>query len=303
MNPSSSSALKVLFSYELFFVLLACLLAGGALLLRAMDMEVLRAMELLPVKVFFIAIAVNRVGGVIHDGIFNRDRLLLSVGVIMVIAGAGVNSTMWYRGTAGLGSGEPLEGFEQVSHGIFAGQYGGGDIIINSISGDVLMRPEDSEVEIFGKGGARYFLHSGDSQWLGYIYRVRVESVEAAPLFQVRSPGGAEVFSSFVKLRLHPVGERDYFMVNPLPHRFYLSLTGKVDKPLRLVVTRGRLVLIDQGVALGEVVSVDDIEVRIPSVAGWASLTVEKQPGLIAMLAGFLMVLAGSAIVLWRRHG
>ncbi|MCK4911460.1 MAG: hypothetical protein KAR83_07445, partial [Thermodesulfovibrionales bacterium] len=233
----------------------------------------------------------------------NRPRLLLSVGVIMVIAGAGVNSAMWYRGTVGLGSGEPLEGFEQVSHGIFAGEHAGGGIIINSISGDVLMNPEDSEVEIFGEGGARYSLHSGDSQWQRYIYRVRVESVEAAPLFQVRSPQGAEVFSSFVKLRLHPVGERDYFMVTPLPHRFYLSLTADEDKPLRLVVTRGRLVLIDQGVALGEVISLDDIKVRIPSVTGWVRLTVEKQPGRIAMLAGLFMVAAGTAIVLWRRYG
>ncbi len=303
MNPSSSRVLKYIFSYELFLVLLACLLAGGALLLRAMDMEALRAMELLPVRVFFIAIAVNRVGGVIHDGIFNRDRLLLSVGIIMVLAGAGVNATMWYRGTVGLGSGEPLEGFEQVSHGIFAGEHAGVDMIVNSISGDVLLNTEESEVEILVEGGRRAVLRSGASKWLSYLDRVKVESVEAAPLFQIRTRQGSNVFSSFVKLGLHPIGTRDYFMVTSFPHRFYVSLTGSEDKPLRLVVTRGKLIIFDDAIALQEPVSVDDVAVRIPEVAGWASITVERYPGRIAMLAGSFMVLAGIGFILWRRYG
>lgn len=303
MIPSSSRTLKYIFSYELFLVMLACLLVGAALLLRAVGMEALRAMELLPVRVFFIAIAVNRAGGLVLDLLYNRGRLLLSAGIIVVLAGMCVNATMWYRGTAGLGAGEQMKGFEQVSRGIFAGELTGSDMIVNSISGDVLFNAEESEVEILVEGGRRAVLRPGASKWLSRLDRVKVESVEAAPLFQVRTRQGSNILSSFVKLDLHPIGTRDYFMVTPLPHRFYLSLTGSGDKPLRLVITRGRLIIFEDAIDLKETVSVDDISVSIPSLTGWASITVERYPGLAAMLAGTVMVVAGIGFILWRRYG
>lgn len=132
---------------------------------------------------------------------------------------------------------------------------------------------------------------------------VLVESAHVAPLFTVARSDGAVEGQGLLKLA---PGERDYFQVAVLPHRFYLTRDvpspGAAAGRLHLRVQRGKLKLVDRDVTLGEAVQFEGLSLTLVEGSRWARLSVRRDPPL-AWLVAAPAVAAVAAWTLRRRRG
>lgn len=133
-----------------------------------------------------------------------------------------------------------------------------------------------------------------------------VEDAFMAPSFDVRRASGAEEDSGYLKLA---PGKREYFEAAVLPHRFYLQLPPprgvEVALPPRvpLLVQRGKLRVLEREVALGEVVELEGLTLKLDVGAPWARIRVRRgAPAWPAVLAAGLAVAMVLSAVAERRR-
>lgn len=295
-------AIVFLISYEFFA---AAALAGvlwSALAAAVLKLGPWAVMDLVPAKVFLGALLANRLLGLLVEVYKRRRTFLLTVGIISALCGLLLNYAYRFDGTAGPGEGEAFSRFEQVEKGPFGIKPYKGGIGIERISGDPLKLDEEAELKVsFAGDEGPFVLAPGQYRSLSPGLKLGVVSVEAAPRVEITDGLGNVLSSAFVKLKLYPVGSEEYFLMTPLPHRFYLSLTGDEEKPLRLKVLRGKLHLAGKDLALSEKVEFDGFYVSFPEVYRWAVVRVKYSPGDAFIYIGAALAVVGLIIVISRR--
>lgn len=127
-----------------------------------------------------------------------------------------------------------------------------------------------------------------------------VDGVFAAPWFQLARTSGAIEGSGLLKL---VPGERQYFQVAVLPHRFYVTLPRPPDgtvgpaAPFTLEIYRGKILLHrDQAASLGAQPAVEGLVLSLDEGGRWARIRVRRVRGHGPLVAAALLAL-GSALV------
>lgn len=284
-----SKAARFCVSVELFVSLSAVTAAFTALGARFVGLGFWDSLNLAPQKTFIALIVLNRLGGFILEAWERKRVALVSAGVLVAIAGFLINHAYRFEGLVSLGEAEEFETFEWKE----AGPWGSAPAI-----GFGLESVTDEKKAVLSGPGFRATLSPGEYIRLGTGLKIGVEAIDLAPGFEIKDSSGQRLSYGFVKLRLNHDGGADYFMVTPLPHRFYLSQTGKEDKIFDLTVLRGKLVVARQEVARGEAVEFDGLEMSFPEISRWALIRVRKYPGNDALYTGLLMAAVGCAFML-----
>ncbi len=252
--------------------------------------------DLMPSKIFFVLLFLSRLIGFFTE-IFNKRKIaLVSAGILTVFCGFFLNYAYRFDGTARLGEGEILSGYDSLGKGILAKEKNI-PLVPGKIKGNILRLDKEGMVELYGEKNESAMFKVGQYKKWSSGDRVSVESIEPAPRFLVADKQGKELFSMFVKLKLYPPGNVDYFRVEELPYRFYVRLTGKEDKPFNLRILRGKLIVANKDIATGDEIEVEGLKVLLPEISKWADVRVSNYPGAKVIYAGFALIVIGGIIM------
>ncbi len=293
---SFSKLLFFLISYELFLSLAACLVIWGGAALYFLKMEPWDAVNILPVKTLLVLIFMNRLSGSIYEGAKGKRTVLLSAGIIVLLSGFLVNYLYRFEGVMHLGEGENFTEYESRKRGLMARPL---DIplVMEKVEADPFNLEKGAKAEIYDLMNKKNAVFNiGQYRKWNSGVSVGVMSVDLAPRILIEDKE-RELFSAFYKINLYPKGNIDHFTVIAPPHRFYLSLTKKDDKPFNLKILSGKLVVVNQDLALGEKVKLDWLDISIPETAYWAEIHVKYYPGNMIMYLGLICVLAGIVMI------
>ena len=228
-------------------------------------------------KTFGLLIAVSGVLGILGGIALRRwHRAAAAASALTLVAWGWYVGQTHFSGTMSLGAGETSGQFVNVAAGPSA-RTPHVDLQVKAVNGGsapscmVLVGGKSSEI-VIGKpvsaGGVR----------------VSLLDVHPAPLFYIEDGGGGRVVEGYLKLG-EGGGVRDYFQFGVMPHRFYLtpaepSPPGSLKgfqiplKKLHLLVTRGKLTLLNSDVSAGEKVPIDGLSAGFEPGEGWVRLRV-----------------------------
>lgn len=286
-----------------FFIYLLC---SGALWVLVfayyLKLGLWDAVNLMPSKVFLGILFLNRLIGFISE-IFGKKRMaLISTGILIALIGLFFNYAMRFEGIASLGETEGFSSYERQKKGLFAKPQRV-SITIKNISGNPLRLNEEGKAELSFEGKETVLLSSGQYKKFKGV-SVGLLTIEPAPRVLITDKAGQELYSIFVKLRLYPQGTTDYFTTPALPHRFYVSLTGREDKPFNLKVMRGKIVLSNKDISTAEEVEFEGFMISFQELSKWAEIKIKYYPGNLIILIGLVIGLIGSmAVFLNRKRG
>lgn len=289
-----TKATGYLASYEFAAAVAACIVLWGGLSVRFLKLGPLDTMGLWPVKIFLALLFLNRLAGFAFESTGKKHSAFLSAGILIVLSGVFYNYFFRFEGNAAVGEGEVLSDYETARKGPL-GRPPKLPLELLYVEGDPFSLDKESKAQ-FQIDGLNESLTAGQKIRRSTALEVKVAEIQIAPMFRLFGPAKAEVFSSFVKLKLYPKGRLDYFTVRELPHRFYLSLTGNEEKPFKLKIMRGKLMLADWEIR-DDPVEFEDYGISFHSPLKWAEVEVKYNPGLVVVLAGGFMTALGAMIM------
>lgn len=299
-KSSITKALRFLVSYEFFFSLAACITVWSCLAVYFLNRGLWGVFDLMPVKVFMLLLFSNRLLGFIAELAEKRKTALLTAGVLFVLSGFFLNYAYRFEGRVALGEGESLSGYEKVQKGPL-GRPPELSLTLGNVEGKSAMLDKGAKAELYNDGIKAVLAPGQYKNWSSGT-RTGILSIEEAPRFLIKDKSDKELSSAFVKLRLYPRGVQDYFLIPELPHRFYLSLTDRDDKPFNLKILRGKLVVASKNTA-GEEVKFGGFRISFPEIGKWADIKVKYYPGDRIVYLGLVIIALGGIIMLLYRSG
>lgn len=125
--------------------------------------------------------------------------------------------------------------------------------------------------------------------------RLRVTHLLEAPAFEVRRASGALEGAALVKV---VPGAREYFALETLPHRFYVTLEdagfpADASAPLHLRVQRGKVKVREERIRIGDEIRFEGLSLRRFPGAPWARVEVTGGAGPVAFAGAILATVAG----------
>lgn len=283
-------------SYEFLLSLAASIVIWVGMAMYFLKIEPWDAVNIMPVKILLVLIFINRLLGLIYEGLKGKKTALLSVGLIVVLSGFFVNYLYRFEGVMHLGEGENFTAYENQKKGPFARSLDV-PLVMERVEAEPFNLEKGAQAQIydlmnkknavFGIGQYRKW-NSGIS--------VGVIGVDLAPRILIEDRE-QELFSAFFKVNLYPKGSVDFFTLIAPPFRFYLSLTGKHDKPFNLKILSGKLIAIDRDLSLGEKVKIDGLDISLAETAYWTKIHVKYYPGNMIIYLGLMCVLAGIVMI------
>ncbi len=144
--------------------------------------------------------------------------------------------------------------------------------------------------------------------WLGPATFMRLSGFGYAPRCVLRDAQGRQLDAAVVKMNVFPPGQHDYFRFDGAPHRIELEVLpdlvtegGKPrTKSLNLVspgvqvrVSRGKLVVAEKLLHLGERLSFEGLELSIEDIPYWGEFAMVVDPGAPVVFLGFLLAILG----------
>jgi uncharacterized protein YjeT (DUF2065 family) len=314
----SRRALIFLISYEFFLSILASSLVIIVPLIFVYKFKFWDVLNLMPSKVFIVLIFLNRFFGLVYEifmpasppfnsplskggneggssftkggqrgitvkesnkgGLIkNIGHVLLSAGILVVIAGFILNYAYRFEGIVDLGEGESLIDYDSIEKGPLSKPTKFA-IAVEKIEGDPLKSDKSKKVKVRPSS---------------LLSPLSITKVEPAPRFLITDKNGRELHSAFVKLNLNPPGREDYFRSPAVAHRFYLSLTGKPDKPFNIKIVRGKLIVENKEIAIGEEVEFEGLKISFPEISKRAEIKVSHYPGNKVIIIGIGVIGVG----------
>lgn len=302
-SNTNNRAIRFLISYEFFFHLLAASASMLTALLFLYKIQIWEVFNLIPSKVFVGFIFLNRFLGLLYEVKKERWHALLSAGILIVISGFVLNYAYRFEGIAGIGEGESFVDYDLVEKGPLS-KPPKFAIAVEEIQGVPLKPDKSVKIKVRNEKKELVGLFTGQSvrwssansptliSWVSPI-KIKVIRVEPAPRFLITDGKGKDLHSAFVKLNLYPIGREDYFRSPAVPHRFYMNLTGKADKPFNIKVVRGKLIIVNKEIAIGEEVAFEGLNISFPEISKWAEIEIKYYPGNKLILIGIVMAIAG----------
>lgn len=296
-----------LISFEFFSYFLSAYLLLIAVIVYIYKLHVWDALNLMPSRVFIGLVLLNRVSSLFYELRKNKRYALVSTGIIIAVIGLLLNYLYRFEGAAGLGEGEVLQEYNSIEKGPLA-RIPKLHIAVEKIEGDILKFPDSAKITFLNEKEKPVILSPGGSKrWspsnvLFPAPHISVLRVEPAPRFLIRNRKGKELHSAFVKLSLDSMGKEDYFRSPALPHRFYMSLTGKDEKPFHLKITRGKLIIEKREIGISEDVEFEGFTISFPEMSKWVELEVKHYPGNMLALAGIVISMTGVALKIVKRN-
>ena len=296
-----------LISFEFFLYVLSAYILLIAGMVSFFKLQLWDAFSLIPSKVFMGLALLNRVSALLYELKKKKRNTLVSIGIIAAVIGLLLNSLYRFEGIAGLGEGENLSGYNSMARGPLAG-IPKLHIAVGAIEGDILKSPELLKVRLLNENEKPITLSPGNSaKWssLKALFpapNVSVLHAGPAPRFLIKNYKGKELHSAFVKLSLNPAGREDYFRSPALPHRFYMSMTGRDEKPFHLKIMRGKLIIEKKEIGIGQDVEFEGFTISFPEISKWVELEVKHYPGNMVALAGFVIGMVGVALKIVKRN-
>lgn len=260
-------------------------------------------LALVPSLLSVALILLNRCFGLIFEIKKKSIHAFTSAGIIILVSGLLLNCFLRFEGTKSVGEGESFAGtdFDSSTKGslsdppVFAFQ-------VNKVDGDPLNFDNQVTVALADRERSAH-LSPGQSLRWSPSKQIHVMRVEPAPRFLISDQKGRELHSAFTKLHLYPKGAEDYFISPVVPHRFYVSLTGNHGKPLHVRIMRGKLIIEQKEMAIGETLTFEGFKISFPEIVSWGEIRASYYPGDIIIALGLIVVLAGSTMSLIRRSG
>lgn len=290
-------ALRFFISYELFFCLAACTALWCSLIIYFFKVGLWDVVDLLPTKIFLVLLFLNRLSGFFSEIYRRRKTALLTVGLLVVLSGFFLNYAYRFEGSVSLGEGERFSGYDRQEKGPLSKPLEI-SFAVGKVEGNPLKLDKEAKAEIYNDNIKATLVPGQYKRWSSGI-RVGILGIELAPRVLITDKTGKLLHSTFVKLKLYPQGLQDYFLIGLLPHRFYVTLTGKDDKPFNLKILRGKLIVSNQDIAVGEEVEFDGLKASFPELARWVLINVRYYPGNSTIYIGIAIILIGSIVVLF----
>jgi hypothetical protein len=149
------------------------------------------------------------------------------------------------------------------------------------------------------------------------ITTIRLSGFGYTPRWELRDRQAKVLDSAFVKLNVFPPGQRDFFHLPNLPHRFYVEVlpdlaraedgepytrTFNLANPaVRLQVWRGRVDLGGGLIESGQGFEFEGLILGFPEIRPWGEFTVVRDPGMPLLFLGYAVGLLGLLMKLLRR--
>lgn len=331
---SNFRVIRFLTSFELFFYLLITSLLVIIPLKFLYKLGLWDIFSLIPSKFFIVLMFLNRFFGLLYEIFISKGngnnpptspftkgrqrgiivkwgegefekissgwRSIVTAGILIVISGLVLNFAYRFEGVVGLGEGESFIDYDSIEKGPLSkplkSSFG-----VKQIEGEPLKLNKKTKVEIVHDKNKSIILSVGQSARFSSS-NVKVIKVEPAPRFLIADEKGKELHSAFVKLNLYPQGKEDYFRSPVVAHRFYLSLTGKSDKPFNIKIVRGKLIIKTEDIAPGEEVAFERLKISFPENSKWAEIKVSYYPGNRVIFAGLIVIVAGIILLRLRKR-
>lgn len=152
--------------------------------------------------------------------------------------------------------------------------------------------------------------------WVGPATFLRMSGFGYTPRYEVGDNQGRVIESLFVKLTVFPPGTRDSFNLESFPHAIELGITpdateedGRlISHSLNLVhpiltarVSRGRIILAEENLALGEKLDFEGLSLSFPEIRYWGEFSVVRDPGVPVLFSAFALAIVGLLLKL-RSH-
>ncbi|GFE57399.1 hypothetical protein [Geobacter sp. AOG1] len=287
-------------SYLLLSLLLVFLPVTAATGLSAADF-----LGLLPTKIFVLLLFLASLMRLIR-ACGDRSGVLFPLGFSVVFLGLLINYAFSFTGITTLGPGEEFAGtgYERTETGIW-GWHPKLRFKVEKIEGGnpataVLKLTTRGKQEVLplaaGSFGGRYLQNL-------FSYRIRALKTGIAPQFVIASQSGTVLDSTLVKAGSAESGNAEYFRSPALPHRMYFKVANDVDKPIALMITRGKLTIQDwKTLKQDEKLEFEGFVVYFSEVVKWVEIEVSSFPGNPVIFAGALIILvAGVSMLLGRK--
>jgi hypothetical protein len=144
--------------------------------------------------------------------------------------------------------------------------------------------------------------------WRGWWTFLRLSGFGYAPRYELANRDGAVLDSAFVKMKVFPPGQRDFFSPNGFPHRAEVEILpnavpdgdGLVNRGFDLqspavdvVISRGKLVLGGAVLRPGENFEFEGLRLSFPELQYWGEFAVVRDPGAPVLFVAFFIAMAG----------
>jgi hypothetical protein len=283
-------------SYEFFFYLAASMALWYAAIGFLFKLGPWDAMGLLPSKIMFGLLFLNRLFGFFVEAFNKRKSALITAGIIMALCGVFIDYLYRFEGVAELGEGESFTSYKRQEAGPL-GKTHHVSLALGGVDGRSFKSGRNAKAEVYISENEFFPVVVGRSKRLSPGLSIKLSGVDLAPKFIIKDKEGMEVFSAFIKMRLYKKDSNNYFMISSLPHRFYINLTGKEDKPFGIRALRSKIIVAKSEMAQGEQMEVEGFKVSIPEFAMWSEIQVKYSPGDWIIVLGLLICAIGAVVV------
>jgi hypothetical protein len=280
---------------QVILCLLVSLVAISLLFIFLSDLTVLAFLKLIPTKIFLLLLFLASALHLIRGGAENRDFLLLT-GIALALAGVLLDYGYSFTGVAVLGPGDEFvgTGYDRVETG-FSGRYPKVRLKVEEIRGGTpgiaVVRSDDG-----GRRELRSLIPGASGRSLRQLFSARISALRTgvAPRFVIASRSGKLLDSAYVTAGKDNGEGSNYFRNPGLPHRIYFRVPDDIQKPISVMVTRGKLTIRDwKELRKDEKLEFEGFEVYFTDVVRWVEIEVSSCPGHPVILTGCFMILIG----------
>ncbi len=183
--------------------------------------------------------------------------------------------------------------------------------VVESISpefwGDLLLFTR-LEASLMFPDGRREVTRINRPLWKGWWTFLRLSGFGYAPRYELTDRQGSVIESSFVKMRVFPPGQRDFFSPEAFPHHIEVEVLPDPDledgelvnrsfsltsPAVKVLVSRGRLVLGGDVLGLGESFEFEGLRLSFPEIRYWGEFAIVRDPGAPVLFVGFAIAFVG----------
>ncbi len=247
----------------------------------------------------------------------NYGAVMLLAGICTIMIQGAYIYGFHFSGKTAIGIGEGLKGYYEVNSGAWT-RLPLIPLQLKDIKSDnkksckVLLDKMDLEVHLMET-----------ILWKGY--KLTLTNIGETTLFILSEKDGKEIEGGYIKLNLDDK-EKDYFLFDILPHRFYVSKSKNerniwkkegeqwqmvieqrgdgeylTDEALHLIIMRGKLTVFEGDLRRGEMATFEDYTIKFERGVPFVEFVVKKDHQLYALYAGAFLFITGLIIIIKSR--
>jgi hypothetical protein len=164
------------------------------------------------------------------------------------------------------------------------------------------------EADLVFPDGQRAVTRINRPLWRGWWTFVRLSGFGYAPRYELANRDGTVIESAFVKMRVFPPGQRDFFSPEGFPHRIEVevlpdaaseegSLVNRgfslISPAVKVLVSRGKLLLGGAVLRRNESIGFEGLLLSFPEIQYWGEFAIVRDPGAPLLFTAFAVAFVG----------